>query len=75
MTPLKYFVHSGHVIYGGEIHGPYDTIDDAANSVARLVKSAFECDAVKVAIGDRSYTILLAETAEQAWAIVEESVR
>ena len=65
-----FWVHSGSEEHGGELFGRYDTVEEASQSVARLALGAFEND--KHNVGARSYTILEADTKDEAEQIVKD---
>lgn len=68
---MKYFVHVGSAVYGGDLFGPYHNAQLASEAVGRLALEAFRKD--RHAIVARSYTIIAAKSKSDAEDLANSS--
>lgn len=68
---MSYWIHTASE-HGGELFGPYVTLEGAGRALANLALAAFWQE--RHAIGERSYTIIAARSRTAAECIVDTAL-
>lgn len=63
---MKYWLHVGHEVFGGDLYGSYDTPEEAAQAGANIMLEVFR----QGDVFDRIFRIVEAKTKQEAAAYV-----